>query len=215
MTGRAPSPIELCPRCGAEFALEFKGQWWETSQLCSECGVASDAAPVLRPSEDECEYPLGDSAVADRVAMTAALTDLGIAYRWEQGRVLVVPATARQRVEGLLDGVSQDRRDSEPAAAGIDDGDDGGEEAHAAMQALFLAADRLQHRPRETVARAELMEAADAAATSLPPYGIDHSLWRRVQALASSVVIRLDESAGDEAVAADARALRDTLRGYI
>ncbi|HEV2809823.1 MAG TPA: hypothetical protein VGV93_05425 [Acidimicrobiales bacterium] len=216
MTAKSPSPVDLCPRCGAEFALEFKGEWWETSRRCSECGVAIDRAPMLPSSTDECGYALEDSPVEDRVATTAGLTEIGIPYRWEHGYVLVVPGTAEERVDGLLDGISQDSSDGGATDAGIDDDNDhdGGEEAHAAMETLFVAADRLQQRPRDSAAVVELMEAAAVAAACLPPYGVDRSLWRRVQALASAVVSRLDES-DDEAVAADARVLREALREYV
>lgn len=196
--------------------LEFKGRWWETSRRCSECGVAIDRVPMLPPSTDECGYALEDSPVEDRVATTADLTETGIPYRWEHGYVLVVPGTAEERVAGLLDEVSQDSSDSRATDAGIDDDNDhdGGEEAHAAMETLFVAADRLQQRPRDSAAVVELMQAAAVAEACLPPYGVDRSLWRRVQALASAVVYRLDES-DDEAVAADARVLRDALREYV
>ena len=171
---------------------------------------------MLPPSTDERGYALEDSPVEDRVATTAGLTETGIPYRWEHGYVLVVPGTAEERVAGLLDEVSQDSSDSRATDAGIDgDNDhDGGEEAHAAMETLFVAADRLQQRPRDSAAVVELMQAAAVAEACLPPYGVDRSLWRRVQALASAVVYRLDES-DDEAVAADARVLRDALREYV
>lgn len=216
MTPKVPSPLDLCPRCGAEFALEFKGEWWETSPRCSECGVATDRAPMLPPSADECRYALEDAPVDDRVATSAALTEVGTSYRWEHGYVLVVPGTAEERVDTLLDGISQDSSDSAAASAGSDGDDDhdGGEEAHAAMQTLFVAADRLQHRPRDSIAVVELMEAAELAEACLPPYGVDGSVWRRVQALASAVLSRLDDR-DDEAVAADARVLCDALRDYV
>lgn len=171
---------------------------------------------MLPPSADECRYALEDAPVEDRVATSAALTEVGTAYRWEHGYVLVVPGTAEERVDTLLDGISQDSSDSAAASASSDGDDDhdGGEEAHAAMQTLFVAADRLQHRPRDSIAVVELMEAAEVAEACLPPYGVDDSVWRRVQALASAVLSRLDDR-DDEAVAADARVLRDALRDYV
>lgn len=212
----------FCPRCGTQFASEFRGAAFETSQQCSECGVASaDPPPMLAPSDAELTYGLDEWPVGDRVALTGALAEDGIPYRWEAGIVLSVPDAVEDVVDGILDdlegAVGDD--DLEDGDAGEDEDDDedaedvpdGGEEAQAAMADLFVLADRLQHDPRDMVVVADLMAAADVAAASLPPYGIAELTWRRINGLAATV----GEAEDEMAVMESAVALRDFLRPYV
>ena len=214
--------MAFCPRCGAELPVELMGRWFETSSRCRDCGVApADPPPMLAPSPGDVEYGLDAWPVTDRTAVSAALLGQDIRYRWEEGLVLVVPAAAEAEVDRLLDEVEAAEAAEAGSARGqagasvVGDEADGGEEATAAMDELFLAADRLQHSPGDERAAADLAAAGSAARASLPPYGIDASLWRRVQDMASALAGRLDADADADGVMADARALRDLLRDYV
>lgn len=211
--------IAFCPRCGAELPLEFKGEWFETGLRCGECGVAVTAIPhtAARSDEEEVEYDLGGWPVSERGMVSAALVEAGIPYRWETGIVLVVAADAEEEVDGLLDdvgGAAPDETGTEVEVEDEDDGGDGGEQAHAAMSDLFVGADRLQHAPGDERVAAELAGAAATAGACRPPYGIEPQVWRRIQGMASAVVAASEE-ADDDAVAVNARALRNFLRDYV
>ena len=213
--------ILFCPRCGAELATEFRGAAFETSPRCSQCGVAAtDLPPMLAPSDAEITYGLDEWPIADRVTLTAVLATDGIPYRWEAGVVLCVPEEVEEVVDGILDELEASGEDGEGEGEGEDGGDaeagdeepaDGGEEAQAAMSDLFVVADRLQHAPRDMLLAGELVEVADVAATSLPPYGIGPAMWRRINDLAAAVVDAEDELAVMESAAA----LRDFLRPHV
>ena len=210
--------ILLCPRCGADLSVDFRGEWFRTREQCPDCGVALlDPPGILMRSEDEVEYGLDEWPASDRAAVTAALVDLDAPYRWEPGLVLVVPAAAESDVDRLLDeieavepdGAGPTGEDEEPAA-------DGGEEAQAAMGDLFLAADRLQHSPWDKTLVADVRSAADAVAAALPPYGVEPSAWRRAQTMGDALAESASQDASDDqAVAVGARALRDFLRAYV
>jgi hypothetical protein len=207
--------IVYCPRCGAQFAHEFRGASFEISIKCSDCGVASAEPPaMLAPSDAEVTYGLDEWPVGDRVALTGALAEDDIPYRWEAGIVLSVPET----VEGVVDSILDDLEQSEDE--GVEGGEDdeaaeeppdGGEEAQAAMADLFVLADRLRHAPADLIIAGELEAVADVAAASLPPYGIDGPTWQRVNDLSAAVVEAEDELA----VIETADALRDFLRPFV
>lgn len=206
-----------CPRCGTPFREEVKGEWFENSVRCADCGVTLTDPPATLArgnTEDEVEYDLVEWEMTERSAATAALVEAEIPYRWEAELVLVVPAVAEDEVDLLLDELG----DIEDLAEALDpDGSavDGGEEAQGAMAELFVAVDRLQHDPTDPDLAADVLYAAGTVSASLPPYGIERPVWRQIQGLASTVVADLEEAADDETVAADARALREYLRDLV
>jgi hypothetical protein len=216
---------QFCPRCGALFAPDVNLEFSRTKLLCIECGLALDEPPqVLPPSEvddDQVAYELLEWPAEDRAIASADLVELGIPYRWEDNLVLVVPATAEAEVDAILDEIDENAATEGETLIDLDlapgDGEDGGEEATTAMSDLFIAVDGLQHAVFDEARVAEFMTAAAAVEQSLPPYGIDALLWRRVQSEASAIVAALEKDSGedDDAVLAAIRALRNLLRQYV
>ncbi|HVF14787.1 MAG TPA: hypothetical protein VM942_09330 [Acidimicrobiales bacterium] len=209
--------ILYCPRCGAKLADEFRGASFETRRQCSDCGVASADPPrMLAPSDAEVTYGLDEWPVEDRVALTGALAEDGIPYRWEAGIVLSVPETVEEVVDAILDDLESAGDDQpgedEPGEGGADEeAADGGEEAQAAMVDLFVLADRLQHVPSDKILVGELVVVAETAAASRPPYGIGESVWQQITELAFAVL----EAEDDLAVMESSVALRDYLRPFV
>jgi len=209
--------ILLCPRCGAPLAALYRGEWFETNPQCQDCGVAlGQARPMLRPSPDDVEYALGDWPAADRAQVTDVLAGSGIPYRWIDvpERVLSVPAGAEGTVDTLLDGFEEENAVAGDADAG-ETGNDDSEQAQAAMADLFVAADRLHHDPRNEFLIEEVALAAEVVASSGAPYGIKGAVWIRLQELAATVLSVAEDSGDEDAVAVEARALRDFLASYV
>ncbi|HEX2272427.1 MAG TPA: hypothetical protein VHG90_00955 [Acidimicrobiales bacterium] len=212
-----------CPFCGAESDL--------TTARCRDCKMAlpapSLAADDAEGDAEELVYELDDWPVAARVQVTSGLIERGVACRWEPGLTLVVAAVDEETAEQVLDYVEEagldegwDEDDSGllPSDAELEGGE--GSEvdddvAHAAMSDLFVAADRLMHEPSDDLVAAELGAAAALVDDSPPPYGIDPEMWERIRELAAMVLADLDEGAGEDAVARDARVLRDVLRPWV
>lgn len=218
--------ITYCPRCGTQFRESTLGESIEGSLRCADCSVMLSQAPlVLAPGndEDEVQYDLLEWKTPERRAATSVLLEADIPYRWEADLVLVVPTVAEQEVDHLLDelgdleDIDEDDVDAEGDGEGGDDDDaaDGGEEAQTAMADLFVAADRLQHDPGDARMAADAMEAATTVAACGPPYGIERPAWRQIQGLAEKLATGLEEAADEDAVAADARALREYLRDLV
>ncbi len=206
--------ITYCPRCGARFPEEIRGEMVESARRCPDCAVMVTDSPLMLAkgnNEDEVDYDLAEWLVGERSAATAALTEIDIPFRWEQDLVLVVPAVAEEEVDLLLDELEEvDELDEEEEGAG-----DGGAVAQEAMGDLFVAADRLQHDPLDDRMAADVLMAAGTVSVSSPPYGIERPVWRQIQGLASTLATDLEEAADEETVAADARALREYLRDLV
>jgi len=129
--------ILFCPRCGAEFGQEFKGEWFSTAVRCADCGITVADPPLTLargPADDEVEYSLADWTVPERATATTALAEVDIPYRWEPGLVLVVPAVAEDEVDLLLEELDvadvADGPAPDAASGGIaDEKDPAGDEA--------------------------------------------------------------------------------------
>jgi hypothetical protein len=205
--------IIYCPRCGAPFVEQFKGEWFESVIRCPDCALMVTEPPLMLArgnDEDEVDYDLGEWQVGERSSATTALLEAEIPYRWEQNLVLVVPAVAEDEVDLLLDELEEvEELDEDEDVA------DGGALAQEAMGDLFVAADRLQHDPLDDKMAADLLMAAGTVSVSGPPYGIERPVWRRIQDLSSTLATDLEEAADEETVAADARALREYLRDLV
>ncbi|MEA2827573.1 MAG: hypothetical protein QOG43_2012 [Actinomycetota bacterium] len=197
--------ILFCPRCGTELPRKFRGEWFDSGPTCSDCGVAVvDPPGMLAPSEAEMTYGLDEWPVTDRAAVTGALVDDDVPYRWEPGIVLVVPDSVESLVDTILDDLEQPD-DGPVGESAVADGDidpeaDGGEEAQAAMADLFVVADRLHHAPWNPELNEELERLTDFIGASLPPYGMDASVWRRIHQLATAITVPAadDDGAEDE-----------------
>jgi len=116
--GRRPVFRSHCPRCGTRFPLEGRGEWFETSARCAECGVAviEDTTP-LAPGGAELAYTLDGLALVERTAVTADLIELRVPFRWEDDLVLVVPTIAEDLMDRLVDDVSATGDDDAPPEA--------------------------------------------------------------------------------------------------
>lgn len=214
---------QLCPRCGALFEPDVSMEFARTRVPCTDCGLALEDPPgMLAPSgsdDDQIAYDLAEWPAEDRVIATADLAELDIPYRWEDGLVLVVPAAAEEQVDALLDEIDENAVSEEDALIDVDGGgEDGGEEATAAMGDLFVAADALHHARYDDEKVIEFIEAAGAVGACLPPFGVEPQVWSRIQNQASTIVAELekgDEGDDDESVIEAARALRELLRHYV
>ena len=211
---------QFCSRCGALFAAEVNMEFSTTALLCIECGLSLEDPPeILPPSEaddDQVAYDLAEWPAEDRVIASADLVELGIPYRWEDTLTLVVPAGAEAEVDAILDEIDENAATDESALLlDLDTGEDGGEEATAAMSDLFIAADGLQHGTYDEQRVVEFMEAAAAVAGCLPPFGIEPQVWSRVQSQAAAIVGSLEKGEDDDGTAEAAKALRALLRQYV
>ena len=218
---------QFCPRCGAVFAPDVNMEFSTTQVLCVECGLSLEDPPVmLAPSDnddDQIAYDLVEWPPEDRTIATADLVEVGIPYRWEDNIVLIVPATAEEQVDAILDEIDENAMSEDGALAAdalllAEEGQDGGEEAATAMSDLFIAADDLSHTTYDEEKVVEFIEAAAAVAQSLPPFGIEQNVWARIQSQASAIVTALEkgnDGDDDEAVTNGARDLRDLLRHYV
>jgi hypothetical protein len=204
---------KFCPLCGAEYI--------EGVDLCADCSVPladqppehvtvhTDLTGTPEPEfDDELVYELHELTDEQRAELELKLVNAAVLHRWEIGNDLAIAAGDEDLVDELLDQV-----EFLDAAAASDDGDD--EATYAVMSELFVAADRLQSAPADVAAAGEFYQAAEAAASTPVPFGVDGGVWREVTGLASQLEAALEADAADADVARDAGALRQLLSRYV
>jgi hypothetical protein len=202
---------KFCPLCGAEYLAGI--------ERCADCGVPlADTPPdevtastdVTRVAdaefEDELVYELHELTDDQRAELELQLTSAAVVHRWEIGNDLVIASNDEGLVDELLDHI-------EFFETGGDDGDD--EVVYAVMSELFVAVDRLQSSPGDIAAAGEFYQAAEAAASTAVPFGVDGGVWRDVKGMASALEQALEADADDSDIARDAAALRQLLSRYV
>jgi len=179
---------------------------------------------------DTVVYELDDWSAEERGALEMRLEAAGIEHRWEAGPDplaeapppygtrhrwevwpnLVINEEHEVAVDALLDEV-----ESPEALEGVDDEDASDEDVYSVMGNLYTAADKLKNDPDDLAVAGEFFDAADAVRATEAPYGIDGSIWSRVQSLAASVTEKLEAEADDDDVQRLASELRDLLFQYV
>lgn len=142
------------------------------------------AAIVLESDAQTTEYDLDDWSPPERDAVTNALTDAAIAFRWER-HVVLVGTEDEAMVEALLDEIESgdyvDLMSARPATADE-------EQTSELMTTFFLAAERLRRDPLDADGLDHLRHATDVADPEAPPFGVAPKLWKQTCELADEVV---------------------------
>ncbi len=173
-------------------------------------GVPDEGADAQVLDGDQLAYELDEWSPEEREQLTARLAAAGLAFEWE-GSTLVVRRSDEQAVEDLLDAVEfPDELPADPES-GSDDGD--GDVAFQVMSGLFLAADRLQHDPRDPDGISSLAGALDGADAATPPYGVDPRQWATIVGDADLLADAVADEADD--VTDRAESLRVLLRPLV
>ncbi|MBW3615344.1 MAG: hypothetical protein KY439_08565 [Actinobacteria bacterium] len=210
-----------CPNCAAEYR--------EGVAVCADCAVAlSDTPPAEEEDSQVIVYELDDLTPDQRGALELRLQTDGIEHQWETpsgadveanyeggqpwavASDLVVGEKDEEAVDAILDEIESPDALQAVDADGADD-----EATYAVMGQLYVAADRLKDDPGDLALAGEFFDAADAARSIDPPFGIDPEVWRRVQELAGEVSSSIEQEEDDEVVAAHAQRLRDVLFTYV
>jgi hypothetical protein len=156
--------------------------------------------PAVVRSGSEVEYDLSEWSPADRAVIDEELGATGMAFRWEQEALLVVPADREPEVDELLDRLE----------VAIDEA--GGD---SPLAELFLAVDALEHKPNDRETVLELNAAFERAEAAPLPYGMAPDAWDNVLDGVSDLLdLALDSDDADD-VRAGAAGLRERLRPYV
>lgn len=187
--------------------------------------------PTLDPDADQMVYELDGWSEAKLMVLGHELTNDELAHGWDTDDNLVVLADDEDAVEAVIDridaanpedGADPERTiDVDPAADAEEDpgeelDDDDGPTPQDVMSDLFVAADRLMHRPKDRDDAATFRSAADRAAGLALPYGFAPSIWQDLLDRAASLREALAADPIDEPAVQDAaKALRSHLREYV
>jgi hypothetical protein len=161
------------------------------------------------------EYDLDEWPMADRQALTHALTGASIPFGWD-ANVLLVGTGDEAIVEELLDDIERGEY------VDIDASDQASGEAveqpsSEVLTTFFLAGERLRRDPLDADGLEQLLAATDVAEPEVPPFGVQPRLWQQTCDLADQLADALVE--GEEpdldAAMAAAEALHDLLRPHV
>ena len=174
--------------------------------------LGTGAAPVeLADGVPTTEFDLADWSPAEHEAVSHALADAGIAFRWDAG-LLLVGTDDEAVVDTLLDEIESGEYADVLAASTRDDAVD--EASAEVLTTFFLAAERLRREPLDADGIEHLMRALDEADTDVPPFGVTPRMWTQIVELADRLADALaaDEQPDEEAAMAAAEQLHELLR---
>jgi hypothetical protein len=166
--------------------------------------LEEDLSVQLEEDVEQIAYDLSEWDELQREALLELLTEEGVPHGVD-GDELFVAEIDEMRTDEMVDRVLDPDR---PDRSEI-----GGQEI---MGALFVAADRLRHDPREHAASVAFMDAAAAAGSAAPPYGMDQAWWSDTgEAVSELAELIEDADSDDDLVREQADALRSRLRPYV
>ena len=174
--------------------------------------LAQSAEP---PSGDLTEYDLGEWSVAARAVVADQLVAAGVSFGWE-GSLLLVSVDDEEAVDDILDELE--------ANGDLDEADEDAETPGAVLEMLFVAADRLRKKARDSQGAAELDSALALVVPKRPPFGIELRPWQaiveRAEELSGAAADEAENGEDDDeasiAVSQElAEELRDLLRPFI
>jgi hypothetical protein len=173
-----------------------------------------DAEPEpLDPGEDQVAYDMSEWD-DDRVAtLEARLADAELPFAWD-GDELFVYARDEDAVDELVEAV--EHPNELPADEDEDDGEPAAEPDAEMLGELFVAADRLQHDPKDHEQVGAVLLASEQVSEDAPPYGLAKADWRHLCERIEGLAVVLDKDEPDEDAVVDAaRELRNSLRPYV
>ncbi|MGY6500853.1 MAG: hypothetical protein ACXIVQ_08200 [Acidimicrobiales bacterium] len=151
-----------------------------------------------------------DPGALDR--LVARLERDGIAFGWDDDGDLVVNASDEARVDMVFADLEGD---------GDEDDEDEGDEVDGlvvqeTLSDLFIAVDRLRKHPLDGASAQLLFDANDRAADLAVPFGFPPETWTTILERGEALAAHFEPGTlDDEAIQADAAALRALLRDFV
>ncbi len=155
-------------------------------------------------------FDLGTRNEDLHAAVAAKLTDHGIEHELMGNGFLLVDTALEDQVGDWIEEIQEQLRASSTFGPGVE-----GVDAHQVVESMFLAADTLRRNTRDGRASRQILEAESLARDLKLPFGYEAPMWRGVLDQAAVLVALLEDSAEDELVESEARALREMLKSYV
>lgn len=212
-------------RAAAEERLRESGipHWWVGTAVH---GSVEDAAAIdevldeidpdepdpLDPDEDQVAYDMSEWDDDRLATLGERLDEAEVPFAWDgEGEELFVYARDEDKVDELIEAVEH------PDELAVDATEPEPDEVSATLMGdMFVAADRLQHDPKDHEQAALVLLASEKVSPDAPPYGLDAKDWghlcERVEHLAATLD---DDDLDEEAVVTAAKDLRTSLRPYV
>lgn len=147
-------------------------------------------------------YELGEWLPEQRAELAMLLDRQSIAHAWD-GEDLVVASEHEGDVEAVLDRIEA-----------VEDPDADEEATYRALEELFAATDRLVGSPSDPSRGKEVVRAVIVADGPIP-LGLDDAHWFQIRQRARILADSVEHKAPTEVVLAEAKTLRELLRGLV
>lgn len=178
--------------------------------------AATEANEEQDGEDDEIVFDLASLSTEERRHLTMRLTGAGIGHIWEVATDLVVAVKDAPAIESYLNEVRNPDGFGDDELVAFDEDEDVDDEAiYAAMSNLYVASDKLMQRVSDPSVRTSFYDATDDVDGLPAPFGFDPRVWSQVLDLANSIADAMDEEVDDDAIATDARTLRQLLVNYV
>jgi DNA-directed RNA polymerase subunit F len=168
--------------------------------------VEATLLPALDPESEKVVYEVAEWTPEGRADLTDALAEEGVRYVFDDMGDLVVEAIDEDRVDSIVDELTDGEEEDEVEAPVATD----------VLSELFVAADKLRKSPRDGKTIARAIEEATTIIAMSPPYGFERATWAKVGLRAGALRSVLEREGGDdEDVVAAAEELRDLLHPMV
>ena len=171
--------------------------------------LAAADAPDTSGGDDTVGYEVADWDDGALDQLTKLLDRDSVPYAWDDDGDLVVSAAHEATADAIF---------TELAGDGDDDAadDEDGLAVQETLSDLFIAADRLMRHPLDGTSAQLLFRAASRAAGFSLPFGFPPPVWTSIVERSEALSARFEPGTlDDEAIQADAAALRALLREYV
>jgi hypothetical protein len=172
--------------------------------------MPTDASAGVETEGGRVGFDLGARNGDLQELVSAKLTAEGVEFEVMANGFLLVPTELEDTVGDWVEAIQAQLRGTDtfgPGVAGVD--------AHAVVEAMFIASDSLRRNCRDTRSQRELLDNASLAHDLKLPFGYEAPMWRGMLDQAA-VLSALIEDAGDDAmIESEALRLRDILHPYV
>jgi hypothetical protein len=177
--------------------------------------VIDDSMPTETGAGVEAEggrigFDLGARNADLQRVVSAKLAAEGVEFELMENGFLLVPAEMEDTVGDWVETIQEQLRATATFGSGVT-----GVDAHAVIEAIFLAADSLRRNCRDTRSQRELLDNAALAHDLKLPFGYEAPMWRSVLDQAAVLAALIEDAGEDAMVESEALRLRDILHPYV
>ena len=172
--------------------------------------MPTDASAGVQTEGGRVGFDLGARNEDLQQLVSAKLTAEHVEYELMANGFLLVPTELEDTVGDWVEAIQEQLRATETFGPGVGDVD-----AHAVVEAIFIASDSLRRNCREARSQRQLLDNASLAHDLKLPFGYEAPMWRNVLDHAAVLAALIEDAAEDTIIESAASRLRDMLHASV